>query len=365
MASRLSLLVSCPRGCGQILKKELRRLKCVTLETTTSSVLVEGDQETIAQINLWSRVANRVGVVVVDQEMTDYDALFDAVRAVDRSQYVGQDRGVTVYAHSRSSTLQSDRTTQSIVHKAVIQSLVGGDGHRNIDDGKIRQTVSVSILQNRVQVVVDASGDALYQRGYRLDTGDAPIKENVAAAILLSLGWSWRQPLLDPTCGSGTFLIEAAMMAINRAPGLDRLFQCEKWPCRSVDMTAKRNDAKEKLFAGKEYIFKGSDRDMKMIAYAKANAERAGVADVISWETKPLADWSSRDGMVVSNPPYGLRLDQDDVAVVHEDLIYLLEKEGVRGGFITSHDVGKMDLTKWKYEKWRNGGEEVILRKRK
>ncbi len=341
MASRLSLLVSCPRGCGQILKKELRRLKCVTLETTTSSVLVEGDQETIAQINLWSRVANRVGVVVVDQEMTDYDALFDAVRAVDWSQYVGQDRGVTVYAHSRSSTLQSDRTTQSIVHKAVIQSLVGGDGHRNIDDGKIRQTVSVSILHNRVHVVVDAS------------------------AILLSLGWSWRQPLLDPTCGSGTFLIEAAMMAINRAPGMDRLFQCEKWPCRNIAISDKQEAARQQMMSGKEYILKGTDRDMKMIAYAKANAERAGVADVISWETKPLADWSSRDGMVVSNPPYGLRLDQDDVAVVHEDLIYLLEKEGMRGGFITSHDVGKMDLTKRKYEKWRNGGEEVMLWKRK
>ncbi len=164
MASRLSLLVSCPRGTGQILKKELRRLNCVTLETTTSSVLVEGDQDTIAQINLWSRVANRMGVVVIDQEITDYDTLFDTIRAVDRSQYIGSERGVTVHAHSRSSQLQSDRTTQSIAHKAIVQSLVGGDGHWQIDDGKIRQTVSISLLHDRVQVVVDASGDALYQR---------------------------------------------------------------------------------------------------------------------------------------------------------------------------------------------------------
>ncbi|USN57449.1 MAG: hypothetical protein H6766_03270 [Candidatus Peribacteria bacterium] len=129
-----------------------------------------------------------------------------------------------MHVQSRKSQLQSDRTTQSIAHKSIIQSLVGGEGHRQQDDGKIRQLVTVSILQDRVQVIVDASGDPLYQRGYRLDTGDAPLKENVAAAILLSMGWSWRQPLLDPTCGSGTFIIEAAMMAVNRAPGLSREF---------------------------------------------------------------------------------------------------------------------------------------------
>lgn len=123
----MKLLVTCPRGCGQLLKKELRRLGCVTTETTTSSVMVEGDQETIAQINIWSRIANRVGVVVVDEQMTDYDVLFDRVRSVDRSSYVEPERGVTIHSHSRSSQLQSDRTTQSIVHKAIIQSLVGGE----------------------------------------------------------------------------------------------------------------------------------------------------------------------------------------------------------------------------------------------
>lgn len=182
----MKLLVTCPRGCGQILKKELRRLGCVTTETTTSSVLVEGDQETVAMINIWSRVANRVGVVVVDEQITDRDSLFDAVNAVDRSQYVSMDRGVTIRAHGYHSVLHSERTMQSIIHKAIIQSLAG-DEHRHIDDGNIRQVVSVSIVGDRTQVVVDASGDALYQRGYRLDTGDAPLKENVAAAILLSV----------------------------------------------------------------------------------------------------------------------------------------------------------------------------------
>lgn len=190
--------------------------------------------------------------------------------------------------------------------------------------------MSVSLLQDRVQVVVDASGDALYQRGYRLDTGDAPLKENVAAAILYGIGRSWKQPLLDPTCGSGTFVIEAAMMAINRAPGLDRDFGCEKWPCWNIAISDTQEAARQKMMSGKEYVLKGADRDIQMIAYAKANAERAGVAAIVSRERKALAERVSRDGTIVSNPPYGQRLDQDDIAVVHEDLIALLEMDETR-----------------------------------
>lgn len=115
------------------------------------------------------------------------------------------------------------------------------------------------------------------------------------------------------------------MMAVNRAPGLDRDFQCEKWPCRIIDMTNKKKSEEAKMLSGKEYVLKGTDRDLQMIAYAKANAERAGVADIVSWERKALAEWMSRDGMIISNPPYGQRLDQDDIAVVHDDLIALLE----------------------------------------
>lgn len=358
-------MVTCPRGCGQILKKELRRLWCTTLETTTSSVVVGGDYDTIADINIWSRVANRVWVLLVDEVVTNYDVLFAMVGAIDRSQYVWHERGVTIQAKNRKSVLQSDRTTQSIVHKAIIQSLVGGEWHRDQDDGKIRQVVTVSILQDRVQIVVDASGDPLYQRGYRLDAGDAPIKENIAAAMLLSMWWSWRKPLLDPTCGSGTFIIEAAMMAINRAPGLMRNFWCERWPSRNIAISDKQEAAKQKIMTGKDYILKGTDRDLQMITYAKANADRASVGHLVSRERKALAERMHRDGMIVSNPPYGLRLDQDDIAVVHEDLIALLDQQETRWGFITSYDVGTMDLNKWKYETRWNGGEEVKLWKRK
>jgi 23S rRNA G2445 N2-methylase RlmL len=113
------------------------------------------------------------------------------------------------------------------------------------------------------------------------------------------------------------------------------------------------------------YVLKGTDRDLQMIAYAKANADRAGVGHLVSRERKALAERAHRDGMVVSNPPYGQRLDQDDIAVVHEDLIALLEQDETRGGFITSYDIGTMDLDKRKYETRWNGGEEVKLWKRK
>ena len=113
------------------------------------------------------------------------------------------------------------------------------------------------------------------------------------------------------------------------------------------------------------YILKGTDRDLQMIAYAKANADRAGVSDLIVRERKALAERAHRDGTIISNPPYGQRLDQDDIAVVHEDLIALLDQQETRGGFITSYDIGKMDLDKRKYETRWNGGEEVKLWKRK
>ncbi len=176
-------------------------------------------REDVYRINLWSRIANKVFVVLAEQKVMDFDALFDLVGSLDWKQYIGLGHGVRVLAHSRDSQLASTRTIQSIVHKSILTQLTGSrEKHWETDDSKSVIEISVDIYKDMATIMINTSGVSLHERGYRTEQGDAPLKENIAAGLLLLAGWDKKSPLYDPFCGSGTICIEAAMMVAGIAP---------------------------------------------------------------------------------------------------------------------------------------------------
>ena len=352
----MKLLVTCPRGCGQFLKQEIQRLGYTAIETQTTFVRVEWDDAAIARINLWSRIANKVYIELNHGPCIDFDTYFDFVGEADWKKYISTGEKIVVKAVSHKHVLTSTPTLQSLALKSIIKTLVD-DAHWVVYDNKPEREVRIVASEWSVSVLLDTSGDPLWKRGYRKEVGDAPIKENVAVALLLSLGWRWKEALLDPFCGSGTFLIEAAMLAQNRAPGMLREFGFETMESYDkVHIETARKEAEEKLFTDKKYTLVGTDIDPEMVEIAAENAARAGVSDTISFDVKNILWYDAREGAIIANPPYGERLDARREMYIH--LIKILRGEKARGGFITGRlEVADIILKKseWKRKQRYNG----------
>ncbi len=219
------------------------------------------------------------------------------------------------------------------------------------------------MIEDVAHITLDVTGIALHRRGYRSEAGDAPIKENLAAAIIALSGWRFKENFLDPFCGSGTFAIEAALLARNIAPGLNRRFAIEWHPFfeKEIFETAKQ-ELQSKLYPSGAYSIQGSDIDMISLQKAKRNAERAGVSEdiefiVADFEDTPLIATDQKT-TIVTNPPYGERLLPDEVEEIYSKLKNIFEQENVSGGLITSAEEWEkiIDKKKWKNRKLYNGG---------
>lgn len=175
--------------------------------------------EDVYRINLWSRIANKVFVIVAEQKMTDFDMLFDCTLSIDWKQYIAPGQGIRVLAQSRESQLSSTRTIQAIAHKAICTQLTGSrEVSWQVDPTQIIQEITISLMSDVATVMINTSGASLHERGYRTEQSEAPLKENIAAGLLLLSHWDRKSPLYDPFCGAGTICIEAALMARNIAP---------------------------------------------------------------------------------------------------------------------------------------------------
>ena len=280
-----------------------------------------GTLESAMKANLWLRCADHISLVVGEFPARSFEELFEGIRRIEWADYLARDSAFPVRARCVKSVLMSQTDTQKIVKKAVVEKLKGAYGVSWFEETGATVQIDVSIRGDVATVSLDASGEPLSRRGYRTWNGEAPLRETLAAALILTSGWHPWQPLYDPCCGTGTLLIEAAFIALNRAPGLRRPFAMEKWPFADVSALERvRREAQSRSDEGqqREIRIAGSDIDPEAIELARRHIRQAGLGGRIEVEVMDMRDvvLKGEPGAIVANPPYGERIGDRRVAHV-------------------------------------------------
>ncbi|MGG7163992.1 THUMP domain-containing class I SAM-dependent RNA methyltransferase [Clostridium ihumii] len=317
-------------GLEAITARELKDLGYEDLKVENGKVTFEGDEMDIAICNIHLRTAERVFIKMAEFKATSFEELFQGTLAVDWGSLIPKDGKMHVIGKSVKSLLHSVPDCQSIVKKAVVESM---KKTYNTDwfteDGPVYK-IEVAILKDIVTLSIDTSGVGLHKRGYRENAGHAPLKETLAAAMVLISKYDGSRLLLDPFCGSGTIAIEAAMIAKNIAPGVNRRFESETWPTFPSDIWEQvREGAKRSQHNKKEVEILASDIDGRVLRTAMDNARKAGVDDVVKFQKLPMQSISSKKkrGMIITNPPYGERLlDENEVRTLYKEFSSVYHK---------------------------------------
>ena len=306
----LTLCAPCLLGLEGLVKNELRRLGIAGVAAENGRVYFTGGPETAAKANLGLRCGERVLIELGRFRAESFDALFEGVRALPWESLLPKNAAFPVKGHCLSSRLMSVPDCQRIVKKAVAERMKGAYGLNWFpEDGPLCQ-IRFTILKDRASLCLDTTGAPLYKRGYRPAHVAAPLRETLAAGLVEISGYRGREDFADPFCGSGTIPIEAALIAKNRAPGLNRNFAAMSWPCFGNQIwSAAREEARGREFNGDYRIF-ASDIDPRAVKMAEENAKRAGVDGLIRFSVADAARFERRTerGILVSNPPYGERI---------------------------------------------------------
>lgn len=311
----LDFVVTCAFGLEAVVRRELEALGFTETRVADGRVEFRGARKDIPLLNVWLRSADRVLIKLAEFPAIDFDQLYDGTSAVPWEAWLPADAKMTVDGKSVRSILASVRSCQSIVKKAMVERLKERLGVQLLPETGAEFTVLVSLLNDTAQLTLDTTGPGLNKRGYRMDSGDAPLRETLAAALVQLSFWERERVLLDPMCGSGTLLIEAAMIARNIAPGLARTFASERWPLMEASLWEEaRAAARTAMLPSGGLRITGSDMDPRMVEAARANAKRAGVQDDIVFECRNVTDLklSSPYGVLVTNPPYGIKLGRPE-----------------------------------------------------
>ncbi len=309
--SKLRLIATTQFGLEAVVKRELIALGYENITITPGRIEFDATVADIPRVNMWLRTADRIRLKIGAFEALTFDSLFEQTKALPWEDWITKDGEFTVTGKSVKSDLMSVRSSQSIVKKAVVERLKSAYKVDWLNETDEQYTIEVALLNNVATLTIDTSGSGLHKRGYRAASGGAPLRETLAAALVQLSYWYPDRYLLDPMCGSGTILIEAAMLAKNIAPGLKRRFASEDWPIIGGDVWKEvRQHAREAQKPFPEPMIFGSDNDESVIKIAKENAIKAGVDDSIQFETKPMDQvWVDRQfGVVITNPPYGKRM---------------------------------------------------------
>lgn len=318
MKTKFKLIATAAAGLEAVVGREIRNLG-IECQVENGRVRFDGTVETIIETNLWLRAADRIKIVVGSFRAKTFEELFQSVFALDWENYLPLGAKFPIAkAKCVKSKLHNEPSVQAISKKAVVKKLqkhyARPEGVPLMENGA-EFKIEVSILKDVATVLIDTTGSSLFKRGYRAEKGGAPIKENMAAAILLLSNWYPDKPLVDPTCGSGTFCIEAAMIGMNMAPGLHRHFAFEEWSWVDSDLVGRvRARALGQIKQDIQLDILGTDIDARMVEIAKRNAEEAGVSEQIVFKQMRLQDLHTNkiNGVIISNPPYGERLSNDD-----------------------------------------------------
>lgn len=326
MTEQYELIATCGAGLEALVGKELRALG-IECTVENGRARFKGDLETIAKTNLWLRVADRVKIVIGEFDAFTFDQLFEGVKALPWEKFLALDSTFPVAGKSIKSKLFSTPDVQAITKKAIVEKMK--QVYHRPSSYVLPETgplfkIEVGLLKDRAMITLDTTGSSLFKRGYRLEKGGAPLKENLAAALVQLTNWRPDMPFVDPVCGSGTICIEAALIAANIAPGFNREFTCETWPMMTPDIFEKvRAQADELANYDVEVDIQGTDIDHRLIEIAKENALEAGIADMITFKQMALKDFTTEKeyGVMVANPPYGERLsDEEGVHRLYQEM---------------------------------------------
>lgn len=371
MKKKFKLVATVAAGLEAIVGKEVRHLG-IDCQVENGKVIFDGDISTIIETNLWLRAADRIKIIVGEFPAKSFEELFQGVFSLDWENYLPLGTKFPVSkAKCVKSKLHNEPSVQAITKKAVVKKLQAFY-HRpeNVPLQEVgsEYKIEVSILKDKATIMIDTTGTSLFKRGYRVEKGGAPIKENMAAAILELSNWYPDKPLIDPTCGSGTFCIEAAMIGMNIAPGFNRSFAFEKWDWVDNDLVdSLRDKADEKANYDIQLDISGFDIDARMIEIAKKNAEEAGLADIITFKQMRLQDLRTDkiNGVIISNPPYGERLlDDKAINILYNEMGQVFAPLKTWSKFILTSDEGfeaKFGTLADKKRKLYNGTLKVDL----
>ena len=302
--------VPCLFGLEGLAGDELRRLNAENVRVENGRVLFSGDEGMLARANIGLRTGERVLIVLADFEATTFEQVFQGVSSANLEDFIPRDGQFPVKGHCLNSRLMSVPDCQAIVKKAASKRLGERYGLGWLPETGAKYQLQFSLMNDRFTLYLDTSGPGLHKRGYRAVGNDAPLRETLAAAMVLLTRYRGREFMWDPFCGSGTIPIEAALIAKNRAPGLRRRFAAEQfaWMDEKIWRDA-RGEAMDKEFRG-DYRILGSDNDPKCVSLSIANARKAGVSDCIAFRDGDAVkmDLPAQSGILICNPPYGQRM---------------------------------------------------------
>ncbi|MEM9944270.1 MAG: class I SAM-dependent methyltransferase, partial [Planctomycetota bacterium] len=313
MEEKLKLEAACAFGLEAVVKRELIDLGYEPTITQPGRVAFAGDWTAVARCNTWLRVADRVLIQVQKFSAPDFDALFDSVKEFEWASWLPADCKFPVTGRTRNSKLTSLPAIQRSVKRALVESLRRGHGRQELPESAAIYKVEVAMLDDVATLTIDTTGSSLHKRGYRTLNAIAPIKETLAAAMINLSVWNSDRPFWDPFCGSGTIAIEAALTGLRIAPGISRKFACSDWP--EIESRIWREtsvEANDRRIRKLDLQILATDQDEQVLKLARRHANQAGVDEFIHFQKKTFREIRSKReyGCIITNPPYGERLDE-------------------------------------------------------
>ena len=321
---RIQLIATCLFGLEKMLGEEIDALGLKRIDTMDGRVTFEGDLVDIPRANIFLRTAERVYIKMGDFPATSFEELFEGTKNISWETFIGKNDAFPVKGHAIKSALYSVPDCQSIIKKAMVDRLSKVYGIKWFEETEIKYQIEFFIFKDVATLMIDTSGIPLHKRGYRPAAGAAPLRETLGAAVAMTTRPRESVLLWDPFCGSGTIVIEAAMMMKNIAPGLGRHFAAEDF--KAIEVSAwktAREEGRDKILLHTDFEAFGSDIDEETLAYAGANASRAGVDGVVKFfkaDARKI-EKPDRRGTLVCNPPYGERLmTEKEVEKLYADI---------------------------------------------
>lgn len=315
---------TCAFGLEAVLGRELKALGLEDVRSDNGHVFFRGDFLAMARANLWARTADRIWLRLGRFQATTFEEIFQGVKTLPWADLMPQDAEFPVEGLSHGSQLSSVPALQSVTKKAIVEAMAAKYGGQTFAETGPRFPIRVALAKDQASISLDTSGVGLHKRGYRLLTTEAPIRETLAAGMMLLSYWEAGRLLVDPFCGSGTILMEAAMIGLKRAPGWQREFAAESWPSVGPEVWREAREEADQLFDRTTKLrISGSDIDDQAIRLANQNLQRAGLdTRGITFRTRDLSGLATQTeyGVLVTNPPYGERLsDRQQVEGLYRD----------------------------------------------
>lgn len=309
---KYNLIATATFGIEAVVAQELKNLGYEDLKVENGKVEFTGNEEDIIKCNLWLRAADRVLIKMKEFKAESFEELFQGALACKWGDLIPVSGKMHITGKSVRSKLYSVPDCQGIVKKAVVESMKRKFKVDWFEENGPVYKIEVGILKDIVTLTVDTSGVGLHKRGYRIQAGEAPLKETLAAAMVLLSRWEPNRIFADPLCGSGTIAIEAAMIGLNMAPGLNRNFVSEDWPCISKNLWVEQRAAATAMIKEGEFRILASDINSGILVTARENAVRAKVDKYIAFQKLDVMEFKSRKkyGCIITNPPYGERIGE-------------------------------------------------------